>query len=141
MQVELGVVNYINLSSTATFVLAESWPACSFVANSLGHTNIYTYVESLSLQSKDVLKKTEIGSSLMPGPAILQKFEASTQSDECWIQGCAEFAERMATQLVTSRGSATIYIILCLRMDASCLRCSNQTFPERPSHTSKLEES
>ena len=112
MQVELGVVNYINSSSTATFVLAESWPACSFVAKSLGHTNIYTYVEGLSLKSKEVLKKTEIGPTLIPGPSILRKFETSTQGDECWIQGCALFAEKMASQLVASRGLATVYIIL-----------------------------
>ena len=137
LQVELEVLNYINSASTATFVLAESWLACSFVAKALGHENIHTYLKGLSLKSKGVLKKTEIGPTLalIPGPSILWKFETSTLEDDCWIQGSALCVEKMATQWVTSKGLATVYIILSDVTKNG--RIQSDLFP---SHTSKLKD-
>ena len=135
MQVELGVVNYINSSSTATFVLAESWPACSFVAKSLGHQHIHTYVEGSSLKSKSVLKNTEIGSSLVDGSTLLKQFKMSTSSDECWVQGSTLFAEKITQQLVETRGQAIAHLILS---DAS--KHGRISSPLLPYLMCKLEE-
>ena len=82
MQVDIGVVNQNKLTSTATFVLSEAWPASSFVAKSLQHPIIYTYVEGMSLKTKSLLTTTVIGSTLTLGPSILQQFSQSQETNE-----------------------------------------------------------
>ena len=113
LQVEIRVVNKFNSSSTATFVLAESWPACSFVAKSLQHHSIHTYVEGMTLKSKSVLATTEVGSSLISGPEILKEFGSSRGMDECWmIQGSANSVERMVLHLAQTKGLGGVHVIL-----------------------------
>ena len=112
MQVEIGVVNNINSSSTATFVFAESWLACSFVAKSLQHHILHTYVEGMTLKSKSILATTEVGSSLRTGTDILSKFSDSQGTDKYWIQGSTNFVERMVILLAKTKGSGIIHIIL-----------------------------
>ena len=111
LQVEIGVVKIKN-TPNATFVLSQAWPVCSFVAASLGHKKIVTYVAGASVKTRNVLMKTEIGPSLRSGKFVLDEIDQSSAQDECWIQGSAAFAEDMVKRIRASNSAASVHIIL-----------------------------
>ena len=122
LQVEIGVGNNFKTCSTATFILAESWPACSFAAKSLQHHTLCTYVEGMTLKSKSILATTEVGWLLISGPDILSKFGYSQGTDECWIQGSTNFVERMVVLLSHTKGLGVMHMILSDSPRNGCLR-------------------
>lgn len=104
LQVEIGVVQIKN-TPNETFVFSQGWPVCSFVAASLGYKKIVTYAAGVSVKTRNILMKTEIGPSLPSRQFVLEEIDQSSAQDECWIQGSAAFA-------AASNSAAAIHIIL-----------------------------
>jgi len=95
MQVEVGMVK-ITPPTTTAFVLAEYWPLASFVARSLGCSELHTYVERSTVELVDSLKQGGLEDSLLSMEELQDCILATaSRRAQCWIHGSETFVESL----------------------------------------------
>ena len=80
--------------TTIAFVLAEYWPSASFVARSLGCSELHTYVERSTVELVDSLKQGGLEDSLLSMEELQDCILATApRRAQCWIHGSETFVE------------------------------------------------
>ena len=90
---EVGTVK-ITTPTIISFVLAEHWPAASFVARSLGCVALHTYVERPTPELISSLKHGGLEDTLLTLDELKGCIRGTvSQKSQCWIHGSELFVE------------------------------------------------
>jgi len=80
--------------TTLAFVFSEHWPSGTFIAKSLGVTEVQTYVQQASLGLEDSLIQGGLGETLSSLETISQRIiDFAPHRAKCWIHGSEFFVD------------------------------------------------
>ena len=118
---EVGTVK-ITTPTIISFVLAEHWPAASFVARSLGCVALHTYVERPTPELISSLKHGGLEDTLLTLDELKGCIRGTvSQKSQCWIHGSELFVESLLPWIL-DHAHLDLYFIISDRHSRHILR-------------------